>query len=167
MKIIDNFLDIESFTKIQQTLLSGNINWFYSNYTNNVSKHDQFYFNHHFYERFKWVSPQHEIINPLLAKINPIAIHNIRANLTTRSENIIESDYHVDLTFIKDKNKLSQWTTSIFYINNNDGYTKLSDETIVESKSNRLLIMSSDTQHLGTTCTNQKRRIVINLNYFV
>ena len=85
-----------------------------------------------------------------------------------RTNEIAESDFHSDLKeFIPDEDRLSQWTTAIFYINTNNGYTKLSDGTIVESKSNRLLTMSSNIEHLGTTCTDQKRRVVINLNYYL
>ena len=85
----------------------------------------------------------------------------------TKSEKHLESQLHSDL----EKNaptihKIDQWTTAIFYINDGNGYTKLEDGTIVESKANTLLTFSSDTKHLGATCTDEKRRVLINLNYF-
>ena len=167
--INDNFLDIESFHKIQTKLLSEEIHWHYHNYTDNVYQdNNQFYFSHHFYELNIWSSPFAEILEPLLLKIKPVSIHSIRANLMARTSEIVESNFHSDLKeFIPDEDRLSQWTTAIFYINSNNGYTKLSDGTVVESKSNRLLTMSSNIEHLGTTCTDQKRRVVINLNYYV
>ena len=167
--INDNFLDIESFHKIQTKLLSEDIHWFYHNYTDNIYQdNNQFYFGHYFYELNRWTSPFAEILEPLLLLIKPVCIHSIRANLMARTNEIAESDFHSDLKeFIPDEDRLSQWTTAIFYINTNNGYTKLSDGTIVESKSNRLLTMSSNIEHLGTTCTDQKRRVVINLNYYL
>ena len=57
-------------------------------------------------------------------------------------------------------------TTSIYYVNSNDGYTEFKDGTIIESVENRLVIFPSDMRHTGTTCTNAKNRIVVNINYF-
>ena len=37
--------------------------------------------------------------------------------------------------------------------------------SVIENKANRLLTFSSDTKHLGATCTDEKRRVLINLNY--
>mgnify|MGYP006155808083 CR=1 FL=1 len=176
--IEDNFLDIESFHTIQTKLLSTEVHWHYQDflgvsneryepYKKLQDQNSQFYFSHAFYEGYAWCSPFAEILEPLLLKIKPISILMIRANLTTRTNKIIEGSFHSDLKgFIPDEDKLKQWTTAIFYLNNTDGYTKLSDGTIIESKSNRLLTMSSDTEHLGATCTDQKRRVVINLNYY-
>ena len=40
--------------------------------------------------------------------------------------------------------KLKQLTTSIFYVNTNNGYTKFEDGSIVESVANRMLIFDSN-----------------------
>ena len=62
--------------------------------------------------------------------------------------------------------KQKQWTTSIFYVNTNDGYTLFEDGTKVESVANRMLSFPANMRHTGTTCTDQQIRIVINFNYF-
>ena len=49
---------------------------------------------------------------------------------------------------------------------NEMGYTEFKDGTIIESAENRLVIFPSDMRHTGTTCTNAKNRIVVNINYF-
>ena len=176
--VIDNFLDTESFREIQTTLLSTEIHWHYQDFLGvsderyeidkkTQHQNSQFYFSHGFYEGYTWVSPLARVLEPLLEKIKPVCILNIRANLVTKTNEIIEGSFHSDLKgFIPDEHKLKQWTTSIFYINDTNGYTKLSDGTIIECKANRLLTMSSDTEHMGATCTDQKRRVIINLNYF-
>ena len=56
--------------------------------------------------------------------------------------------------------------TSIFYVNTNDGYTKFKDGTKVKSIANRMLTFPANMKHCGTSCTNERRRIVINFNYF-
>ena len=166
--VIDNFLDTESFREIQTALLSTEIHWHYQDFLGvSTDQTNQFYFSHGFYEGYTWVSPLARVLEPLLEKIKPVCILNIRANLVTKTNEIIEGSFHSDLKgLIPDEHKLKQWTTSIFYINDTNGYTKLSDGTIIECKANRLLTMSSDTEHMGATCTDQKRRVIINLNYF-
>ncbi len=62
--------------------------------------------------------------------------------------------------------KLKQWKTSIFYVNTNNGYTKFEDGTIVESVANRMVIFPANIKHTGTTCSDEKRRVVINFNYY-
>ena len=165
---LDNFLDEESFNKIQTKLLGTEIHWHYQDFLGvSTDQTNQFYFSHAFYEGYTWSSPFAELLEPLLLKIKPVCILNIRANLVTKTNEIIEASLHSDLKgVIPDEHKLKQWTTSIFYVNSTNGYTKISDGTIVEGRANRLLTMSSDTEHLGATCTDQKRRVVINLNYF-
>ena len=166
--IEDNFLDPESFHEIQTVLLGTEIHWHYQDFLGvSTDQTNQFYFSHGFYEGYTWISPLAGVLKPLLDKIKPICILNIRANLVTRTSEIIEAGLHSDLKgFISDEDKLKQWTTAVFYLNSTNGYTKLSDGTKIECKANRLLTMSSDTEHLGATCTDQKRRVVINLNYF-
>jgi uncharacterized metal-binding protein len=51
------------------------------------------------------------------------------------------------------------------YLNDNDGYTLLEDGTKIEAKSNRIVIFDGTTQHCGTTCTDENKRITLNLNY--
>ena len=62
--------------------------------------------------------------------------------------------------------KLKQWTTSIFYVNTNNGYTKFEDGTKVESVANRMVTFPTNMKHTGTSCTDEKMRIVINFTYF-
>ena len=97
--------------------------------------------------------------------INPIAVIRIKANLLTKTPNIIENEFHIDLNDLSEE-KLKQVTTSIFYVNTNNGYTKFEDGTKVESVANRLVIFPANMKHTGTSCTDEKIRVVINFNYF-
>ena len=60
--------------------------------------------------------------------------------------------------------KLNQ-KTAIFYINTNNGYTLFKDGTKVDSVQNTMLIFDGSLDHCGVSCTDQKRRIVLNINY--
>ena len=71
-------------------------------------------------------------------------------------------NFHND---IKEKDTDYPGQTAIFYVNTNDGYTEFEDSTRVESVANKIVIFDSKLKHRGTTCTNQKTRVVINLNY--
>ena len=62
--------------------------------------------------------------------------------------------------------KLKQSSTSIFYVNTNNGYTKFEDGTKVESVANRMVTFPSNMKHTGTSCTDERIRVVINFNYF-
>ena len=167
--VIDNYLEDSVFSSLQEKVLSQNMCWHFVPFTDGSNKNnDQFYFGHNIYTNHSWVSSLSSDLSPLIAKINPMAIHMVRANLMTKSEGHIESKLHSDL----DENspttdRIDQWTTAIFYINDCNGYTKLEDGTIIESKANRLLAFSSDIKHLGATCTDEKRRVLINLNYII
>ena len=102
---------------------------------------------------------------PIIEILQPEAVKRIKANLRTRTSKNEESFFHVDLMMMSEE-KQKQWTTSIFYVNTNDGYTKFEDGTKVESVANRLVSFPANMKHLGTSCTDQKRRVVINFNYF-
>ena len=56
-------------------------------------------------------------------------------------------------------------TTSIFYLNTNNGGTKFKDGQFVESKKNRLVTFPTLTEHAGVWCTDAKLRYVLNMNY--
>ena len=89
----------------------------------------------------------------------------IKANLRTRISKNIENEFHCDMGHISEE-KQKQWTTSIFYINTNNGYTEFEDGTKVESVANRMITFPTNLKHRGTSCTDEKLRVVINFNYF-
>ena len=57
------------------------------------------------------------------------------------------------------------WTTSILYMNTNNGYTEFQNGAIVESIENRMVVFPAEMKHRGTSCTDEKIRVVINFNY--
>ena len=100
-----------------------------------------------------------------MEKIKAVSLWRIKANLLTRTPNIVENSFHVDMTKLPEE-KLKQWTTAIFYVNTNNGYTEFEDGTKVESVANRMVTFPANLKHRGTSCTDEKTRVVINFNYF-
>ena len=164
----DNYLDEPIFSRIKEVFEGGGVAWQYFGGTAQLDDDDpkQLYFGHNIYHKHKWVSPFGKELIPLLDKIGMMAIHSVRINLMPRTEENIESAYHTDYDEnAPNPNKVDLWSTSIYYLNDCDGYTKLEDGTIINSKGNRLLTFTGNVKHLGASCTDKKRRLVVNLNY--
>ena len=165
MEIIDNFLEQKDFDELQTIIMGSEFNWVYRttiDYENDV---DKYQFIHGFYEKCFPISPVIEILNPIINTIDVYALLRIKANLLTRTPDIIKNQFHTDTGGMSEE-KLKQWTTSIFYVNTNNGYTEFEDGTKIDSVANRLVTFSTNLKHRGTTCTDQKKRVVINFNYF-
>ena len=175
MKIEDNFLDQEKFDELQTLMMGKNFFWFYADVIDYKGQKDRFMFYHMFQDvnmrmRQKNIfgrptSAFYQILGPILNKINLLALWRIKANLLTRTPNIVENEFHFDIGGIPEE-KLKQWTTSIFYMNTNNGYTIFEDGAKVESVANRMITFPSNMKHRGTSCTDEKTRVVINFNYF-
>ena len=165
-KVIDNFLEDGPFEQLQMLMMGKNFTWFYSPHKV-YSKHKKdsieqnqlynFQFFHPFYNRLNIRSNYYDQLKPLMSKIDPIFIHRIKANCTPYTEKIRDFDMHTDVG-IKCK-------TAVYYINTNNGYTKFKDGSKVDSVANRIVIFPSHMKHSGSTCSDEKVRVVINLNY--
>jgi hypothetical protein len=157
-KITDNFLSKEDYRNVKTRMVDSNqFPWFFSNILDDKAEENNFQFVHPFYDFWNWIGNDVWVIKPLIDKIDPKAWIRIKANLTTRSDKIIEQGWHTDYDF--------PCTTAIFYLNDNDGYTVFEDGTKVESKGNRFVEFNSQYAHSGTSHTNEKTRVVINMNY--
>ena len=163
----DDYLDEPIYLKIKEVFESNNVSWQFFGGTSHLNDDPkQFYFGHNIYQDHTSVSPIGPEVIPLIDKINPMALHRVRVNLMPRTEENIESDFHCDydegFTY---PDRIDLWSTSIYYLNDCDGYTKLEDGTVIKSKANRLLTFTGNVKHLGASCTDKKRRLVVNLNY--
>jgi hypothetical protein len=160
MIVKDNFLKKNYFLTIKENLININFPWYFNNGIN-YNGDNFFQFTHIFYTDSKINSNFYNILNFLLEKINPYILIRIKVNLLTRTNKIIEYGFHTDFT-----NKNAKITTGIFYINTNNGYTLFKkNNKKIKSVENRYVEFDSNQEHMGTSCTDEKIRIVINLNY--
>jgi hypothetical protein len=160
VKIIDNFLSEEIFKSLQNTILGNNFDWYYNNYIDYENKiNNKFQFIHFFFNN-NWRGSNFHLIEPILNIIEPFSLVRIKANLITKTDNIIINEFH------KDFKNINNLTTGIFYINTCNGYTLFKEGTKVESIANRFVSFDSELEHTGTSCTDENIRVVINFNYF-
>ena len=164
-KIIDNFLDPQDFLEIKSIFESGDVPWYIDRVVTEESTNDtdyNFQFVHSLYAKHQ---PQHSGLNyisKILQKITPISIYRIKINLRPRADKINDDYFHLDRQDLV-KNNI-HYTIGIFYLNNNNGYTLLENGTKIKSIENRMLLMSGDTRHSGTTSTDANR-LLINFNF--
>lgn len=162
INIIDNFLPKEEFLKLKTILMSDMMPWFFNDYKVFDTKKENlnnYQFVHIFYQNYQIWSNHYDCLLSLINKIKPNALVRIKINLSSVTKTNIKSDFHTDITGVK-------CNTAIFYINSNDGFTEFEDGKKINSVENRLITFPSEMKHLGATCTDAKRRLVLNINYF-
>jgi hypothetical protein len=160
IKEIENFLPIEHFKKIQQSIFDLDFPWRIRNYMTTAD--NNIYFTHSFFNDGGVNSDfyYNSLIKPILNKLNYKAVIEVRANMNL-NKLFDKSGWHTD----------REWnnTTAILYLNNCNGGTelKLNNEIkFVKSKENKILIFPANTQHRGCTSNDCDRRYFINFNYF-
>lgn len=167
MEIIDNFLNQEDLKNIRDYLISYNFSWHFLNSKCSeslgaeCSDDNNYQFCHMFYDdnqTNQYVSQYFSLLSPIIQKLNTKSLIRIKSNLSMKSDRLEKYCYHTDTNF--------DCKTAIFYLNTNDGFTVFENGSKVESIENRILIFNSQLKHTGTTCTDQKFRMVINFNYF-
>lgn len=157
-EIIDNFLEKEKFIKIKNFMLGVNFPWFFNNYVSDEKSKDGYYFTHTFYNNNLINSNAYDLIYPIIQKLKIKSIIRVKANFYPKTNKIEEHDKHVDFDF--------EHKGFIFYINTNDGFTRLKNNEKIESIENRGLLFDASIEHNSSTCTNQNGRVNINFNFF-
>ena len=160
--IIDNFIDQQSFQNLKNIMLGDNFCWNYNQAIDYADDKDKFQFTHSFYKDSGPSSFFYDTITPVLRRIKYKELFRIKANLLTRTSKLEPNTFHTD---IQGNWGVIPYITSIFYLNTNDGYTEFEDGTKIESIENRWVSFPEDTKHRGTSCTNERVRVVINFNY--
>ena len=158
MKVIDNFLPEKEFESIHSLLMGYQFPWYY----NSIVDYENQIFDIFDLDNYQFINNLNEdspVVQPILKKLKTDKIVRIKANLNPRTPEVIRRKFHIDTA--------EKCKTSVFYINTNNGWTEFEDGSKVESVGNRMVIFDSHIKHTGTTCTNQKTRVVINFNYYV
>lgn len=162
LKIYDNFLDERSFSTIEEQLLHPSFPWSWgSGVIPERDGLDDYQFFHTIYCDFEVRSQFFQSLHPVFQRLSVISLLRVKANLNPRTSEIVEHGFHTDVPTDSD----FKFTTGILYINDNDGYTIFENGEKVDSVRNRYVEFASDIRHSGSSCTNQKRRLVINFNY--
>ena len=168
-EIHDNFLEEDYFKHLCDVVLhSGRFPWLYQE---NVALHEdsinddvnQFYFVAPIFDGHEPKDQFHNLLQPLYYQLNVAGLIRSRMIMYTNTDKIIEHSPHRDMTF--------SHTAALLYMNTSNGYTRFENDEggwdKVESIANRLVIHNGSHLHGSTTCTDQKKRIVLAINYFV
>ena len=166
MEVIDNFLDKDTFNLFQNYILSPQMVWNWNEYiiiNDEKFKGDsnQYQFAYTFYDmnEDRQQNKLYPLIEPFLLKLKPNLLRRIKINLNPRTVFHRSGGYHTDFPYFPTAK------TAVYYVNTNNGYTIVKGYGKVESVENRMVIFDSDILHTGVSCTDEKRRIVVNFNY--
>ena len=156
MEVLKHCISEKDFLRIEMTF-DICFPWIYQNSINRAND-GYFQFIHRFYNQRTGPSNFFGALKPILDVLKPKTLFRVKANLLTKTDQIVEHGYHID--FIG-----KDCTTAILYVNTNNGYTKFENGTKIESERNKLVKFNSNMKHTGSSCTNKNYRIVVNFNY--
>ena len=189
IEIIDNFLEQDEFHKLESIFFSYHENrphlekyqidkdegtfcipWYYRNSTSyspgeDVNSVNNYQFVHIFYGDHMIYSEYFDNLSDLMNKIGFRSLLRCKANLQMRSEVHYERKLHRDRPNGCDPDN-DPYRIGIYYLNTNNGYTLMKDGTKIESVANRLAVFSPKLWHASATCTDEKRRIILNMNWY-
>ena len=158
MKVIDDFLPTYQFQQIQSLLMGEDWKWYYNDSV--YADDDGLYqYKYTFYNQAQGIVSSEYLYlwDFCQRKLKVKELWRIKVNARPRSFFKRFSGYHID-NFPCSK-------TAILYINTCNGYTKFKKGGKVKSVAYRMVIFDSDMVHAGVTCSDEKRRLVVNFNY--
>ena len=162
MIIKDNFLDQATFAQLRDGMHSSFFPWFFNETRDNLDQKDeidQFQFVHHFFLNCQKSGHMDKLLIPFFDQLDAKCLIRVKANLNPWTHKLVKGVYHQDQPF--------KCKGAIYYINTNNGYTLFKKgNTKVNCVKNRLVLFDANEWHMATNCTDQKAKIVININYF-
>lgn len=175
IRIIDNFLEEETFKKVQQMFEHPDTSWFYTpgvstpdetlNFTSS-NPLDNFMFAHVIYDRNEPRSNSYEEIGSMV--IPAVQAHagqefnvmtRMKANMYVRTHEVNIHPWHVDSA------EQPLLRGALLMLNTCDGYTGFIDGTTVDSVANRMVFFDAHEKHHSTSTSNASRRLTLNINY--
>jgi hypothetical protein len=165
MEVYDNFLPEHQFKDFDTQVLNNNFfTWYYNDGIVNLQDGKGYQFTHGVFDLHQGgvISVLFPFFKPMLEKLKVRNLVRIKLNLNPRTFFHSGGGWHVDYT---DNDPFPHTKTAVFYLNTNNGWTEFKKGGKVKSKSNRIVIFDSSLKHQGVTCTNQNRRVIVNLNY--
>ena len=159
IKTKNNFLNKEDFKSLRDPMLSPNFPWYYNNTKVDKEGKDDlnnYQLTHTFFSDGKINSGAYNLIEPILQKLKVKKLIRVKANLVPNTNKIHIFPIHKDQDF--------KCKAAILYVNTCNGMTIFKDRK-VKSKENTMVFFNADENHQGTTCSDQKYKILINFNY--
>ena len=168
MEVIDNFLPSYHFRQIQDGVLSDGFPWYFNDLIvlpDEDGYDDKAYqFTHCLFtiERGGISSDRYPLFDIVQQKLGVKRLDRIKLNLNPKTVFHRKGGYHCDNNL---RDTYQHTKTAVLYLNTNNGWTEFKKGGRVKSVANRIVIFDSNTEHTGVTCTNEKRRVIVNFNY--
>lgn len=166
VQVIDNLLSDEELDEmLQATVKNQELPWYASNVlSEDPGNAHNFQLVHVVHEDGQPSSGLHYALTPIFDKLDMFVLLRCKLNLNPYAGEVqYEHGYHCDISGLPDGLRTK---TAVFYLNTNNGYTKLeSTGEKVQSVANRLVIFDSRERHTGSTATDAAARYVVNINY--
>lgn len=168
IKIIEKWLPESYFNEIKYSIFSSEFNWNFNEisvYPSDKEFNDphEYQFTHTLYANSKPRSDMYELFSQLFSRLGASILLKAKLNLNPSTCNIREKSYHMDIP-----NLITQdipYQTGILYLNTNNGYTKFKTGEVISSIENRFISFDGHVPHCGSSCSDQKCRVVLNLNW--
>ena len=154
MQVIDNFLEQDSFNNFRDIITGQDFPWYFND---QKVLDDNSLDNFQFVNIFQPGNTANFLLDVFKEKLEVSNFLRAKLNCTTRTSKIFKFKPHYDWN--------GDCNIAIFYINSNNGYTELETGEKIKSVENRLLMFDNKLKHFGTTSTDSKTRIVLNLCY--
>ena len=172
IKVVDNFLPDNEFEKIKNVIEGADFPWYWQLHSHTDIVDEKFIgdnvpqLTHGFVEDRKSISDWFNLFlsSSCFPKLNIQILNKLKANCNYKTTNQKVGWFHTDY---RDEDIIKDITTSIFYLNSNNGGTKFQDGTFVNSIANRMVTFDCSTKHAPVSCTDKDRRIVVNINYYI
>jgi len=165
IEVVDNFLPESQFREIESQMMGAAWPWYFNDVvdsTDDTNDSGKYQFTYGFYGRKEgWINSGEKVIWPITQRINPVVWLRVKANLNPVTSTPVQNQFHIDMVGMTG----IPFLTSIYYVNTTNGVTLFRDGTEVENISNRLITFDGNLEHTGRTCTDKKRRVLINFNY--
>ena len=164
IKVIDDFLPLDEVEELKHLIIdSVSFPWFYQEQVaiQNGSETQlwNWYQTHTLYVNNQSRSNHYDkIADIFLPKFDDLkALIRIKANFYPHTEILREHLPHTDYEF--------KHTAAIFSLNTCDGFTRIKDDTKIESIKNRIVFFDGSTTHNSSTTTSDRVRWNLNFNY--
>ena len=165
MKVIDNFLPLQEFKQLSNIVLSDYFPWYFND--DKTYKGDGYYqFTHTLFGGYEEGinSNFYSNFNSILHRLNVHNLGRLKLNLNHKTLFHRKFGWHTD-GMVNKNFELSFHKTAIFYFNTNNGFTKIKGCGKIKSIANRMVIFDTNLLHTGFSCTDKKRRIIMNCNF--
>ena len=165
MEIYDDFLSEYQFKNFDtQIVNNAYFPWYYNDVVVTGKNDGGYQFTHGIFDLHVGgvVSDMFPLFTPLLEKLKVRHLVRIKLNLNPKTFFHRGGGWHVDYW---PNDPFPHTKTAVFYLNTNNGWTSFKKGGRVKSKSNRIVIFDSSSKQQGVTCTDDNRRIIVNLNY--